>query len=199
MPLTGSIFQSTMLGELASKGFAGAQLVTMVTAVSSGSALSLVAKTFTTKDTGSITGAGVGIGVGIKGVTKSIISAAVFQELSASFGTVGEKLKDLCDGIGAGLEAELQLATLSSTHTLVFLGSAVIDPGSIPVSDSEWGSNIQSAGPLSGEKWPSTAKAIGKGCVSAFTSATGQLVISGAPIIPPPPSPGTGTGTGVVT
>ena len=199
MPLSGSIFQSAMLGELASKGFVGTQLITMASAVGIGSFMSLVGKPFTTKDTGMVTGVGVGAGVGIIGVTKSVISAAVFQECAASFGTVGEKLKDFCDGIGAGLEAEIQMATLTSQHTLIFAGTGVVDPGSIPVSGSEWSSNIISSSAFGGSKWPSTAKAIGKGCATSFGTASGQVTIAGAPITPPPPSPGSGAGTGVIS
>jgi len=195
MALSGAIFQVTMLGELASSGFIGPQSPTMALAVGLGSYMSLAGKMFTTKDTGTL-GVGVGVGIGIINLTKSVIAGHVFDEVSKATGTIGEKLQATCIAIGAGLEAEVALASLIGTHPTVAVGSGVVDPGSYTVEGGEWGSNITSAGPFSGEKWADFAKAVGKGCANSFQVAAGQLIIAGAPIIPP--SPGSGTGTGVL-
>lgn len=187
-----------MAGNMASAGMAGVNTPVLCTAVSTGSAMSVMGKPFSTKDTGSGNGPGVGTGLGLV-LSGSIISNEVYaQALSA--GLAGEKLKVLCDAVGAGLEAELNLALLSSTHTPVCIGSGQVDPASISVSPSEWGGNIQTLGAaFAGEKWPTIAKAIGAGCASAMKKVVGVVTIVGAPATPPGPLPASGTGSGVIS
>lgn len=187
----------TMAGNMASAGMAGANTPVLALAVSLGSSMSLLGKAFTTKDMGAGAGAGVGTGLGLI-LPAAMISNEVYSQ-AMSAGLAGDKLKPLCDAIGAGLEAELKLAMLTSTHTPVAIGSGQVDPTTIAVIPSEWVNNVMMNGSaFAGQKWPDLAKAIGNGCSSAMSKASGVVTIVGVPA-PPGPVPGTpGTGTGVI-
>ena len=196
MPITGALMNSTMMANLASAGMAGMNLPVMVTAIAQGSSLSILGKPFSTKYTGSMTGPGVGTGVGLI-LPAAVIANEVYAQALSS-GLAGEKLKVVCDAIGSGLEAELKLALLSSTHTPVCIGSGIVDPATIGVVPSSWATMVQTLGAFAGSKWPDFAKAVGNGCASAMKKSSGTVTIVGAPVTPPGPVPGSGTGAGVI-
>lgn len=203
MPMVGASMAATMQLSLASKGNIGVNLLTFCTAIGVGSVMSLVGKTFTTSDTGVGSGAGAGIGIGITGVTGSSVSKLIQAAYLSEFGSMGTLLPDITDAIGLALELELAKATLISAHAPVYVGSGIVDLGSIKVSPSQWASNIQQAGPtLLGSDWPRFAKIVGQGCSEAFKTASGVVVITGGG--PPPPTsfsglPNTVTPAGVIS
>jgi len=187
-------------GKLAGSGFVGVDMLNMANAVGNGSVLSMLGKQFQTQDTGTTPGAGVGVGVGLKGVVGSVLSQMLFAGMVAKFGQAGPNLMDVCDAIATGLEQEVILAGLTSTHTPVFAGQGVVTPGSITVSDSEWAGNVKNFGLLAaflGDKWPDFCEVVGSECSKLVKNATGEVVITGAGT--PPTSPGTGSGQGVLS
>jgi hypothetical protein len=202
MPMLGPKMSLAMQGALASKGNAGVNLALFCNAVGNGSVASVVGKTFTTTDTGTGSGAGVGTGVGIMGVAAGSISKAIQAAYLMEFGMIGTLTPTICDAIGQGLEAELKLATLTSSHSPCAVGSGVVDVGSIKVSGSEWGGKIiQMAPTFVGQDWPRFANVIGKGCAQAFAPATGQVTIAGSPAGTPSPysGPNSVVPAGVIT
>jgi hypothetical protein len=203
MPMVPSRMSAAIQSSLASKGNSGSNLSTFCSALGNGSVRSLVGKTFNTIDTGTTPGSGVGTGIGIQGVSASAISKACQAYYLMEFGTMGPLFPDIADAYSQALEAELLSATLTSSHSPVFAGSGVIQPGSLKVSASEWSSSIQTAAPtLLGSDWPRFCEVLGKGSSFAMTAATGQVTISGAGTPPPVPVvgvPNTVLPSGVIT
>lgn len=201
MPIIGSAWSTELYGELTANGFIGSELTNFTDAIGIGSANHVVGQTFTTTDIGSIPGSGAGVGVGITGVDPVYISDQIFSYSVASFGQSGSKLKDVCDALGNTCKNQMELATLTSTHSPVFTGVGNIDIGSISVVGLDWGSEIESQGSGSGfigTKWPDWAEAIGVGqAEGVILDGTGVVNISGSPS--GTPSPGGGTGTGVIS
>jgi hypothetical protein len=191
MPMIGPAMSLFIEASMASKGNAGVNLSVMSLALGSGSVMSVVGKTFETTDTGTGSGAGVGAGVGITGVTAPDVSLALKAAYLQEFGMMGTTFPDIADAVSQGLEQQLSLATLTSAHSPVYAGTGVLNLGSIPVSASEWASNVQNLAPvLVGHDWPRFCSVIGKGCTQPFSKATGMVVIAGAG--PPPPVPFSG-------
>lgn len=203
MPMSDSSMTNTLYGILSGKGFKGPKLMAYCKAVSGGSVMSQVGKSFNTADTGLIPGVGAGIGTGIMGLVQSAMKGNIIGA-GQGLDQKGPKFPDLADGIATAVIAEAGNALLTSAHGPVFLGVGVVIPGSIPVVASEWAGNIQSLGAASqfkGPKWPNHCKAIGNGCVQSYPTATGIVTISGSftGSIPPGPLPGAGAGAGVVS
>ena len=201
MPLVGSSWSSTLQGILAGKGFTGSRLSDFTDAIGNGSVNYLIGKGFTTSDVGTTPGAGAGIGTGISGFSVGSISSNIYAKAVSYFGTSGSKLLDICDSLETTFISEMANATLTSTHAPVYLGSGVVDIGSIAVVGSAWGSSIESEGSGSGfigNKWPDFALAIGEGqAEETVNQGTGTVTITGGGT--PPPVPGTGTGSGVLS
>lgn len=191
MAMVGAAMASAMQSMLVSTGNLGVSVPVLCNAVGNGSILSVVGKTFTTVDTGTGTGAGVGLGTGIMGVSSSIIANGISAAYLQRFGMMGPTMPKIINAIAAALEEQLALATLTSAHSPVYVGSGVVTVGSILVNASEWANNIQSLAPsFIGKTWPGLCQAIGTGCASAFATATGQVVITGAGPAPPHPYSG---------
>jgi len=202
MPIVGASMVSDMQSFWAGKGWMGADLVNLATAIGNGAAAGMIGATFTTMDTGSGPTPGTGTGVGIT-IVPAALSSAILAGLMSQFPPGGQDLPDLCDGIANAIANGLMMATLTSMHPLCFLGAGMISTASGGVAFIGAGitSNIQSMAPtFLGENWPAICDVVGKEIENAGKMATGQTVITGAP--PPPPAtpvpcpPGTsGTGT----
>jgi len=198
MSLSGSAWSADLFGILSGMGMTGPNLMDFTDAVGIGSTTHVVGKAFVTVDVGLTAGSGSGIGTGITGIVGATVASAIFSDAVAAFGQSGPSLQDICDAIGQALVTEMGSASLTSTHSPVFLGAGTITAGSITVSGSPWGSSVQSAAPsFIGPSWADFAGAIGTGSASGFSSATGSVVISGAP--PPFPAPGGGSGSGTIS
>lgn len=204
MAIVGSKIANTLYGFLSAKGMVGPKLMSFCQTFGNGSQMSIVGKAFTTTDAGSIPGAGVGVGTGITGLVASAIQGSIVSH-GTSKNFKGPKFPDFAEAIGKTIETEMAQATLSSTHTPVFVGAGTVDKGSYTVTDSEWAGNIQTLGSAAGflgPKWPDFCEVVGKGIVlGGFKNATGAVTISGtfAGPVPPGPVPGAGVGTGVVS
>jgi hypothetical protein len=194
---------ATVISALSAKGFVGTGLPSFAAAIGTGSVLSLVGKTFSTSDMGSTASAGVGVGIGLTGVSSATIKGAMMLEALSKGFTPTTQQSDVFEAVGDALVTELAIASLTSTHTPVYVGTGTIDVGSIMVTASEWGGNIESTGAglgMSGDKWPDFAAVLGKGCVAGMATAAGNVVITGVPPgTPVPPSGGIdGVGSGVI-
>lgn len=191
MPLLGPKMASAIQSALIAAGNVGTSVPVMSSAIGSGSVMSLVGKTFNTIDSGVGSGAGVGVGVGLFGVPGPSVSLMIQSAFLQEFGSMGTSVPMIADAIGQALEMELAGATLSSMHTPTYVGVGILEPGSLKVSASEWGSNIRNLAPaLAGADWPRLASVIGKGCAQAMSTVTGQVTISGAGSPPPAPYSG---------
>lgn len=207
MPLVGAAWSTDLYGRLSALGMVGSKLMDFTDAVGKGSANHVIGKPFATVDTGLTIGPGVGSGVGLMGFVAPAIATSIFGLAVVAFGGSGTKLQDVCDAIGQSCVAQMALATLSSTHTPVFLGSGIVTPGSVAVVPAAWGSSIDSEGSgvgFVGTKWPDFASAIGTGQgTHVLASATGTVTItgvwSGLPPLPPGGTPGAGSGTGTIS
>jgi len=97
---------------------------------------------------------------------------------------------------------ELGNATLTTVDVPVFLGTGIVNVGSIAVIESAMASNISTQLQSSGAKGANISnlsKAIATGiCSQILSSGTGTVVITGSPTVPTPVS-GTGVGTGIIS
>lgn len=198
MSLVGLTWSATLQATLAGVGMLGDKLPDFCNAVGNGSVNHVVGKQFTTTDVGSTPGSGNGSGTGINGLVQSNISNSIYAKCVSTFGQFGSKLQDFCDAVASACISEMAKATLSSTHSPVFLGSGVVDIGSIAVVGADWGLAIESAAPsFLGSQWPNMAKAMGEGQADEIlASGTGTVTISGSGGTP---VPGVGTGTGNIS
>lgn len=205
MAIVGAAWGSDLMGRLSGIGFNGSKLSILTDVVGNGSALHVIGKPFSTVDVGSIPGIGVGVGVGVSGLSASAISSDIFSNCVSTFGQSGAKLKDFCDAMAASCVAQMALATLTSNHTPVFLGSGTVTVGSIGVVPAGWGSSIAGLGSAAGfvgSQWTNWANAIGKGHANGVkNTGTGTVTIAGSftGSIPPGPLPGAGSGSGVIS
>lgn len=203
MPLSPQSMSSTMQGQFSGVGFTGPRIRDFCDIISTGTVNSIVGKPFMTVDVGALPGAGMGTGVGLLGVLGTATSGLLFSQFGG-FGFAGPMLKQLCDVLGTSLELELLKATLSSTHTPVFVGSGTVIPGSIPIVGAEIASMIQSEGASANFVGPMFAQfclAVGNAFQLSMLTATGQVVIAGAFAgpVPPGPIPGGGAGVGTIS
>lgn len=199
MPMSGANMSNSMFSIASGYGWTGSNLKNMSDALSNGTINNMLGAPFQTTDTGTVIGPGVGTGVGLLGVIASVVSLAIFNAAVAKFGSAGDDLLDLTDAVAQAFVAEIALATLSSTHTPVFLGSGTIVPGSIVVIAAAIVAAIQLEGigyGFLGDNWPDFAEVVGEELANSLAIATGNLVITGAAVIPPPPAPGVGVGAG---
>lgn len=195
MPFIGASLSTTMVGLLAGKGFVGPDVKKLTDACGLGSQLSIVGKTFSTIDTGTIPGTGVGTGVGL--IIQAPLVTAAYVGQAAGAGFVGPNVMDVGDAFGQALQITAAQATLISMHTTVFVGTGIVVPGSVGTVESEWGSNIFSQGTslgLLGQDFQKLGNALAAGGAAAMALAIGTVVIAGAPTGIPVPGAGTGTG-----
>lgn len=205
--LVGADWSTDLYGRLTTLGLIGTRLMDFTDAVGKGSVNHVVGKPFVTTDTGLTIGAGVGTGVGLSGFAAPDIATSIFTLAFGAFGYFGIRLQDICDAIGQSCVAQMALATLTSTHTPVFLGVGIVNPGSVGVTQSGWGSSVQSEGNdvgFIGSRWPDFASAIGAGQgIHVGADATGSVAItgvwSGLPPLPPGGTPGVGVGAGTIS
>lgn len=194
--ISGGTWSAKVSSEMASAGMIGPDVGLFSNAVGIGSASHVAGKAFTTTDTGTTPGIGTGVGTGITGLVGTAIGSAIFGAASALFGGSGPDLLKICNAIGAACVQELALATLSSNHNPVYVGSGIVDIGSIAVAAGAWGSSIQSSVAFTGGQWANFASAMGTGCAGqVMSSGTGTVTITGSPTGPPVPGGGTGSGT----
>lgn len=166
-------------------------------AISEGSILSIVGKSFNTVDVGTIPGAGVGTGTGLTAIQQATVQGVT---MSTAMGTQfkGPQLLATSKFYAEALIQEMLQASLTSAHAPVFLGSGTIIPGSIPVNPAEWSGNIFTAGQgkqFKGPQWMNWCKALAAGGVAGFATATGTVVIAGSPAGVPVGGGGSGAGT----
>lgn len=196
MALSPSVLASLIQANLAGYGANGSNLGVFCTAVATGIVMSVVGKTFTTIDVGTVPGVGTGTGIGITGLSSSIMKSTALGLMSSQ----GENAPNLMQAITDAVVAHLSTAaTLSSVHTPVFLGTGTIVPGSIAVIPAEMSSNIDSqlqANGAQGENRTQLATAIGTGvAMNILSLGSGIVVITGSPTGIPVPGAGSGTGT----
>ncbi|GEM_PF-3029332 len=202
MPFLGPSMSATLMSQMASQGMVGPAGKFFADACGIGAMMTVIAKPFTTADTGTITGVGVGTGTGLI-LIPTLISSIVLAQ-AAQLALIGPRMPSLASAYGQALTMEAAKITLSSVHSIVFLGVGIVVPASIPIIDMEWERNVFSLGTafgFIGPQWPSLAKAIAKGSAIGFKPAVGQVTITGTFTGPTPPGPipGAGTGSGVIT
>ena len=199
MPFVGPSMSSALVGALAGKGFTGSRLRDFADAASIGSQSSIVGKTFTTQDIGTVPGVGTGVGTGLS-IPPSLVSNTMLAS-ATSKGFKGSRLPDVCQAFAQALVSEASKISLSSNHSPVFQGTGTVVPSSIPVNESEWGGNINSQGvsrQFVGQRWSDLAQAMAKGGVAGFGVSQGSVTITGSPTSSTT-SPGTGSGSGVIS
>lgn len=197
MALSASALGSLIDSNLSSAGANGSNKTIFSNAIAAGIVMSIVGKSFSTIDVGTIPGTGVGVGTGLTGISSANMSSVAIAALPST----GTNAVPMMDAIMNAVQTHLATATLSSTHTPVFAGSGTIVVGSIPVVQSEMAGNIESqlssAGANGSNKF-ALANAIAAGiCTEILVAATGTVTISGSPS--GTPSPGGGSGTGVIS
>lgn len=182
--------QSTMSASFASfGGGAGKDLKKFCDTIADGVDMSIKSTaTFTTQDVGtgplcggliSATGSGTGLIVP-PGISLSIISS----KLSSS-GFIGKGVPMICSAIDSAFVTYMATASLSSTHSTVYLGSGTIS--GVTLSSSAIKTNIMlnaTLNELLGEKTIDLMDAIASGVSDALKAAIGQVTISGS-IMPP--------------
>lgn len=197
MALSPNILASLIQANLAASGANGKNLEKFCTGVATGIVMSIVGKTFTTMDVGTVPGVGAGVGIGLIGLSSSIMKATALNLMPRQ----GKNAPTLIQAITDAVISHLSLATLSSVNTPVYLGTGTIVVGSITVIANEMCSNIDSqlkSQGANGDNRTQLATAIGTGVASnILSSGSGILVITGTPT--GIPVPGTGTGTGIIT
>lgn len=196
MGLSASALGSLIDANLASAGAIGSMRTVFANAVAAGIVMSVVGKSFSTIDVGTIPGTGTGSGTGLTG----LISATMTTTAVGLLPTTGVNAIPMMNAIMNAVVTHMGSAALNSTHTPVFAGSGTVVPGSIPVLAPELASNIEaqltSAG-ANGSNKAILSAAIAGGVAIGFVTATGSVSISGSPS--GTPSPGGGSGTGVVS
>jgi hypothetical protein len=199
MPLVPSDLASLMQTELASLGAKGSNLPNFCLGVSTGIIMSIIGKTFTTSDVGTIIGVGAGIGTGIQGLLPASMKSVALSEMP----TMGSNADPLMTGVMTATATYLAAnATLITVDIPVFAGTGTVNIGSILVIPTEMGNNIDSqlqAVGAQGSNRTILSMAIASGvCSGILTTGTGIVVITGSPTIPTP-IPGTGNGTGTIS
>lgn len=193
----GSLIDTNLQGE----GANGSNRTVFANAVAAGIVMSIVGKAFATADVGLVPGIGVGSGTGVIGLSAPTMTTTAVNALPST----GVNAEPMMRAIMMATVTHLADATLTSSHTPVFLGSGTIVIGSIPVMISEMSSNIDvqllSAG-ANGSNRTILSTAIATGIVNEIIAAgTGTVTIAGTftGSVPPGPVPGAGAGTGVIT
>ena len=198
MPLSGSNFSSVLFGLMAARGNVGPDLQNFCDAVGDGTINASLGAPFATADTGSTPGAGVGSGVGIT-LSPGSIAPVIESTATGLFGGAGSELPLLAADIETACIAEFALATLTSTHGPVYIGSGSIVGGLPSINAALLSPSILAAGVSKGfigVDWANFALAIATGEGTPMPTAVGTVTITGAG---GPPVPGAGVGSGVIS
>lgn len=216
MPLVSATFSATMMASMMASfasfgGGLGKDLKKLCDTIADGIDMSIKSTaTFTTQDTGTgpLCGGIVsanGTGVGLI-VSPGIASAAISLKLLAS-GFIGKGVSPMCSAIDSAFVTYMSTASLSSTHSIVYIGSGTIS--SVILDSSIIKANIMLmalANGLLGKNIADLADAIASGISNALKTATGQVTITGSvvpqtcPAVPVPipnAAPGAGTGSSI--
>ncbi len=174
MPLIDSAWSQQLQSSIPSYDRSSSFFLSFCNAISSGSIISIKAGTFVTVDTGTTPGAGIGTGIGVTGLVASSIESSIISECSSAFssGTVGSMFRDMIAGaIASVFVGQMALAVLSSSHPLVYVGSAQVS--SIVTNAATWGMNIANAAPdLQGVDWPALAQGIATSCSNSLSTCS---------------------------
>ncbi len=201
MSLSAGTLGSLIDANLAGFGASGSNRTIFANKVAAGIVMSIVGKPFATSDTGLVPGVGAGSGTGITGLSSSAMSSVAVATLIST----GANAQKLMDAIMNATVSHLGSATLTSTHSPVFLGTGTVTVGSIVVVIPEMASNIQtqlSGAGANGANLANLCLAIATGvCTGILSSGTGTVTITGTftGSTPPGPLPGSGSGVGVIS
>jgi hypothetical protein len=198
MALSASILANLIQTNLQNFGAKGNNLTKFCNAIATGVVTSIVGQSFTTLDTGTITGSGTGTGIGITGLSASDMEQIALSLMSSR----GSNAANLMNAIMNAVVTHLSNATtLMTIDAPVYLGTGTIVIGSFTITASEMGHNIDSQLALQGaigSNRTQLANVIAAGIVeNILSSGTGTLVITGSGS--PPPLSGTGTGIGTLS
>lgn len=198
MSLSASALGSLIDANLASAGAVGSNRTIFANKVAAGIVMSIVGKTFTTNDVGTVPGVGAGTGTGITGLSSSTMASLAVATMTSTGTNAMPMMTAIMNGVVSHLSSS---ASLASVDTPVYLGTGTIVVGSIPVVIAEMAGNIESqlsgAGAV-GVNLPNLCLSIATGiCTNIISSGTGTLTITGSPT--GTPAPGSGSGTGVIS
>ena len=200
MVMVASAMESQMYATMLGNGLAGTSGPDFAGACADGCINGTIGAPFATTDTGTIPGTGAGTGVGVTGVVDAVLSAALTAGMLAKFGSIGTSTPIINDALAQAYVAQLAVATLTSTHAPVFVGSGIVNVGSIVVAAAVIESTILAAGISAGflgTSWPDIASTVGTEIANALLLGTGSVTIAGAGT--PPTSPGVGVGSGTLS
>lgn len=197
MALSASTLGSLIDSNLAGFGAIGSNKSIFSNAVAAGIVMTLVGKTFSTSDIGTIPGAGTGIGTGLTGLIAPTMASIAVAALPSTGTNASPLMQAIMNAVVSHLGSN---TTLTSSHTPVFAGTGTVVIGSIPVTISQMASNIDSqlsSAGAAGSNKTILSTAIATGVVSGIMLATGTVTITGSP--GGTPSGGAGSGTGVIS
>jgi len=197
MSLSAGTLGGLIAANLTGFGAIGANKMVFSNAVAAGIVMSIVGKSFSTIDIGTIPGSGIGSGTGLTG----LIGASMASIAVGALPTTGVNASPLMQAIMNAVVTHLgSNTTLTSNHTPVFAGSGIVVIGSIPVTIPGMAGNIDSqlsSAGAAGSNKTILSTAIATGVVSGILLATGTVTISGSPS--GTPVPGAGSGSGVIS
>ncbi len=202
MPLSPSALAGAIQSNLQAVGAQGSNLQIFCNAIAAGIVMSIIGKPFQTTDTGLVPGIGAGVGTGISGLSSSAMKSVALSTMLSQGSNADKMMQAIMDGVVSHLSGS---ATLISNHTPVFLGSGMVNAGSILVVAPEMALNIDSqlsAVGANGANKSNLALAIATGvCSNILSSGTGTVTITGTftGSTPPGPLPGSGSGAGVIS
>ena len=197
MALSATTLAGLINSNLSAAGAVGSKLTVFCDAVAAGIVQSIVGKSFTTSDYGTVPGAATGVGTGITGLSSSAMKSAALGYMSSTGSKASPLMQSIMDATVQHLSTA---ASLNSIHGFVWDGSGTIVIGSIGVSISNMGNNIDAAlagqGAM-GSKRLELSMAIATGVVSnILSSGSGTVTISG---FGTDGGPAAGSGTGTIT
>lgn len=198
MALSAAALGALIDSNLQGFGANGSNKTSFSNAVAKGIVNSIVGASFATVDTGLTPGTGAGTGTGILGLSASSMKSIALGLMSSQGENAGKLMEAIMNAVVSHLSAA---ATLTSTHSPVYLGSGTVTVGSILVVPATMGANINSellAIGANGTNRSNLSTAIGTGVASnILSSGTGTVTITGSPS--GTPVPGSGSGTGVIS
>ena len=200
MPLVGSAMAAELVSVLTGNGFAGPDLPFFCNALGNGIVASTVGKAFSTTDVGSGPSAGVGAGIGLTGYLAPAALSAMLAEATLKGFILTPEASNVYDSVSQAYSNQLALATLTSAHTPVYLGTGTVVPGSISIPKGPTSSTIASIGVglgMLGADYADFCDVVAAGIEAGVAALTGTVIIAGPP--PPTPAPATGSGTGVIS
>ena len=204
--MSGPTLAASILNGFSSIGWVGISTPQYAAAIGNGAMLEILGKPFDTIDTGTGPGTGIGSGVGLTGIVGALVATQIQTEIISFTGLppTPDMIK-MTNIIGDSIESEVALATLITSHSPVYAGTATIVPGSIAVTGTSIGGSIKNTGigtGFLGKDWPDMAGAIGNGIGDSFLIANSAITITPSSTTPPPapagPIPNTISPAGVL-